>query len=100
MRTPLDKTIASLAWVRGTYLTVIMLEALYLHSHSGFKMWYSNSRTLRFILTQAKGNKGKMHISNPEAVGLWTFPLIIFISELYLSLMRNDWKSQVQLFEN
>lgn len=27
MRTPLDKIIASLAWTRGKYLTVIMLEA-------------------------------------------------------------------------
>lgn len=70
MRTPLDKTIASLAWIRGTYLTVIMLEALYLYSHSGFKMRCSNNRTLKFFLTQAKGNKGKMHISNQEAVDL------------------------------
>lgn len=113
MRTLFAKTTASLAQARGKYLTIIMPEALCLHPHPVFETWCSNNRTLEFILTQAKGNKGKMHIPNQEeAVGMWAFPheykekkkdeeaaaafswhnLILFINELHLFLMGNDWK--------
>lgn len=67
MRTPLDKVTVSLAWARGKYLTVITphLKSVALHN-----------RTLEFMLTQAKRNKGKMRIPNEETVGLRTFPRV------------------------
>lgn len=112
MRTSFDKTTVSLAWAGGKYLTVIMPNALCLYTHPASEMWCSNNRTPEFILTWAKGNKGKMHIPNQKAVGMRMFPcvynqkkkkkteaaavfswhnLMISVSELYPSLLRNVW---------
>lgn len=67
MRTPLNKATVSLAWAKGKYLIVITghLKGIALRN-----------RTLEFMLTQAKRNKGKMRIPNEEAVGLITFPRV------------------------